>query len=205
MMPKSETCPSSDEDLYNMFGRNAPETLRKPRTNKGSMVHSAGEEFVCETSAVLFARRDSTPRTRHALDARVAWLNAIGRGSWTAADVVFMTALFAIFLLNMLDITITLIHIAAVGWAAEGNPLVRSLAEFGGAILPTTFKVIIISTAMYVMWRLYRETQTAMSSARTVTARRRAVFVLRAQMVSTTALFLLYAWIIQNNARITWG
>lgn len=168
------------------------------------MVQSAGETFVCETSAVLVARRDGRPRTRHALEERAMWRHKLGRTGWTSMDVVFGTSLFAIFMLNMLDITITLIHISAAGWIAEGNPLIRGLAAVGGAMLPTAFKLVVVVASMTIMWQLYRRTQIAMATARTREARDRARFILRTQVGATAFLFLLYAFIIQNNVIITW-
>ena len=168
------------------------------------MVRPAGETFVCESSAVLVARRNGTPRTRHALEARAEWRHKLGRTGWTATDVVFGASLFAIFMLNMLDITITLIHISAAGWIAEGNPLIRTLALAGGALLPTLFKIIVIVTSMTIMWQLYRRTQLAMATARTRDAHNRARIILRTQVAATAFLFMLYAFVIQNNVVITW-
>ena len=183
------------------------ERLSSQNTAYGSMAgrSDAGvESVVLEQTSVLFARRQGPPRTRHAYEVRTALRAKQGRFAWTALDIGFLGVLFTIFILNMLDITITLIHIGNVGWIAEGNPIIRVIAERGAAGLAVLFKVVIILGSMWIMWHLYRQTQIAMATARGADARRRAVFVFRSQLVATGVLLALYTWIIQNNVRIAW-
>lgn len=164
----------------------------------------ANEMVLVEQSAVLFARRAGPTRKRHAYELRTALRMKHRRAGWTPFDIGFVVALFVLFVLNMMDITITLIHIGNAGWIAEGNPLIRNMAERGTDLAPVVFKIVVISGASAIMWRLYRQTTVAMWTARTSVDRRRAQFVFRSQLIATGILLALYTWIIQNNVRITW-
>lgn len=161
------------------------------------------ETVLVDQTAVLFARRSGPRRTRHAYEVRQAWRLKQRRLGWTRLDVVFWLALFVIFILNVADITITLLHIANTGWEAEGNPLIRMLAETGSASFVVVMKLGIILGAMWLLWYLYRQTAIAMATARDVPGRRRANMVFRTQIGATLFLMGLYTWIIQNNVRIT--
>lgn len=167
-------------------------------------VRRPGEQVLVEQTAVLFARRTGPARKRHAYDVRAAWRLKQGRIPLTRLDIAFLFSLFVIFVLNVADITITLIHIANAGWEAEGNPLIRTIAEQASPAIVVAFKLGIIIGSMWLLWFLYRQTVVAMSTARDDVGRRKANFVFRTQIGATLFLMGLYTWIIQNNLRITW-
>jgi len=94
--------------------------------------------------------------------------------------------------------------VSDVGWAAEGNYVIRRLGELGGAALPILFKSVVIVGALVVMWRIYNATQVAAVTARTDEARRRTSAILRTQAAATAALLVLYVYVIGRNALIVW-
>lgn len=120
-------------------------------------------------------------------------------------DLVFLTLLFGITVLNLLDIAITLLHTSAHGWVVEGNPFIRGIAEGQGASVAVLVKLGLIAVALAVMWRLYRSAGFSLAAARHAEGTRRALLVHRVQLVTTVALLGLYGWVVQNNLRIVWG
>ena len=114
------------------------QTLSMPKRPSSLMVAVAQgaqptSRLVCETSAVLVARHPAKrPRTPLS-ETRLAWRQRNGRAGWSGFDLGFASSLVAIFLLNLLDITVTLVHTGRVGWVAEANGLIRFMAESGGA------------------------------------------------------------------------
>lgn len=122
--------------------------------------------------------------------------------SWGVFDFGFLLVLGAIVALNATDLVVTLYETLRVGWAAEGNVVMRMIGATGGPWLFAAIKVLAIGAAVPIMWRTYRLAVQALATARArhevTPARRNRAFMLG----STAALALFYVWVVQNNLRI---
>jgi hypothetical protein len=168
------------------------------------MRRAVGYIPVVEATSLVVARQRPGER-RRVREERAKWRARYGRGHWTAMDLGFLTLLFGITMLNVLDIAITLFHTGNHGWGVEGNPLIRVLAESGGEVTAVFFKLALIALALTVMWRLYRLAGFSLSAARHKEGSQRATAVHRVQITATLVLLALYLWVVQHNLRIVWS
>lgn len=167
------------------------------------MRRSPGPIVVDVSSLVVARRREAASETARA--ERLVWRDRAGRGSWSTMDGAYLMALFAIVGLNLLDITITLIHTSAVGWEAEGNLLIKFIAETGGVAAAVAFKLALVGVALALMWYLFRRTSHSIQVARDAKARSRVVAVQWVIAGGTLLLIAFYVWVVQHNINVVWG
>ncbi len=167
------------------------------------MRRTPGPVLVDVSSLVVSRRKEAASET--ARTERLVWRDRAGRGAWSTMDGAYLMALFAIVGLNLLDITITLIHTSAVGWEAEGNLLIRFIAETGGVLVAVGFKLALVAVALATMWYLFRRTSHSIAVARDRKARNRVVGVQRVIAAGTLLLVAFYVWVVQHNIQVVWG
>lgn len=185
------------------MGKDRPIPLMPSPAEPWFMRRAPGPVIV-DVSSLIVARRVGE-RPGSASTRRLEWRDRMGRGSWTAMDMGYILALFAIVTLNLLDITITLIHTGMHGWETEGNPLIRFIAENVGVAVVVVFKLALVGVALVIMWYVYRRARHAIAVARDRSLHRQAFLVQSVVATATLVLVAFYVWVVQHNVGVVWG
>lgn len=161
-------------------------------------------QVLVDVSSIVVARRSPGASSRMASE-RLVWRDRYRRGAWNAVDMGYIMALFVIVVLNLLDITITLIHTSNVGWEAEANLLIRHVAESAGEGVVVLFKLALVGAALGIMWYLFRRSRHAVAVARDRSGYKQAVMVHGVILAGTSFLLLFYVWVVLHNVGVVWG
>lgn len=119
--------------------------------------------------------------------------------AFTDRTVLFCSLLFFFVVVNVMDAVTTLYGTARMGWASEGNPLLRWIGGrfgAGGFLVYKTLGVIMVVSGLWLMHRGFSRAAAASRSARS----RRVFSGWRGLVeVSAVALSLFFSWAVWNN------
>lgn len=120
----------------------------------------------------------------------------------TALGVAYLLVLFTLWLLNMADLVLTIHWTNNVGWAAEGNQILRHVVHWLGPVGFMVYKVLLMTFVVLTLWWLYLRFEQEAAAARTAW-KMRALAVMRAVALGLTAVLIgFYAWVVWNNLHI---
>ena len=158
---------------------------RRPRTEAPLLqVHGLFVPRATEGDDVAFARRSTgaLPRSRLA--------------------VLFLFVLFALWLLNVADLVVTIHWTGDAGWAAEGNRIMRAVATIFGTVGFIAYKILLMTFVVLALWWLYLRFERTEQRLRTRWHLRALAAMRLVAIALTLALATFYSWVVWNNLHI---
>lgn len=116
--------------------------------------------------------------------------------------VVYLFLLFSLWVVNGIDLALTLHWTGDVGWTAEGNRIMRAIAHAGGTWGFVLYKVLLMTLVVLVLWWLYLRVEDHVHHARHRPHQARARMGFATVIAATVALMGFYVWVIANNLAV---
>lgn len=120
----------------------------------------------------------------------------------TTLGVAYLLVLFTLWILNMADLVITIHWTDNVGWAAEGNQILRHVVHLLGPLGFMVYKVLLMTFVVLTLWWLYLRFEQEAAAARTAWKIRALTGMRAAALGLTAALIAFYVWVVWNNLHI---
>lgn len=115
----------------------------------------------------------------------------------------YLVVLFTLWVLNLGDLLITMHWTGNVGWAAEGNGIMRQVAHVLGPTGFVLYKVLLMTFVVLVLWWLFVRFEAESVALRTPWKIRALEGMRWTALGMTLVLLGFYTWVIWNNLHIS--
>lgn len=120
----------------------------------------------------------------------------------TRSGTAYLLSLFLLWVLNLIDLALTVHWTGQVGWGAEGNLKMRSIALLFGPLGFIVYKTLLMTIVVLVLWWLYRRFETEALRVRKNWQLVALDWMRRLGVTLTLVLIGFYVWVLANNLRI---